>query len=73
MIYRLSYKSCGKQDVGNTTDHFRSRWNNYKRDFRKDESGSMENVKQKFLQCHFLQRDHQGFRKDVQVWLIDKT
>ena len=33
----------------------------------------MENVKQKFLQSHFLQRDHQGFLKDVEVRLIDKT
>ena len=32
LTYRLSCKSCGKQDVGNTTDHFRSRWNNYKSD-----------------------------------------
>ena len=33
----------------------------------------MENVKKKFLRSHFLQRDHQGFLKDVEVWLIDKT
>ena len=33
----------------------------------------MENVKQTFLQSHFLQRDHQGFLKDVEVRLIDKT
>ena len=30
----------------------------------------MENVKQKFLQSHILQR---GFLKDVEVQLIDKT
>ena len=73
MIYQLSCKSCGKQYIGNTNDHFRSRWNNYKSDARKAESGDMENVKQKFLQSHFLQRDHQGFLKDVEVRLIDKT
>ena len=73
LIYLLSCKSCGKQYVGNTTDHFRSRSNNYKSDVRKAESGDMENVKQKFLQSHFLQRDHQGFLKDVEVRLIDKT
>ena len=73
LVYRLSCKSCGKQDVGNTTDHFRSRWNNYKSDVRKTESDNMENVKQKFLQSHFLQCDHQGFLKDVDVRLIDKT
>ena len=33
----------------------------------------MEDVKQKFLQSHFLQRDHQSFLKDVEVRLIDKT
>ena len=33
----------------------------------------MENVKQKFLQGHFLQHDHQGFLKDVEVRVIDKT
>ena len=73
LIYLLSCKSCGKQYVGNTTGHFRSRWSNYKSDVRKAESGDMENVKQKFLQSHFLQRDHQGFLKDVEVRLIDKT
>ena len=70
-IYLLSCKSCGKQYVVNTTHRSRSRWNNYKSDVRKAESGGMENVKQKILQSHFLQRDHQGFLKD-EVRLIDK-
>ena len=69
----MSGRSCGKRDLGNTTDHFRIRWNNYKSDIRKAEGGNMENVKQKFLQSHFSQRDHQGFLKDVEVRLIDKT
>ena len=73
LIYLLSCKSCGKQYVGNTTDHFRSRWDNYQSNVRKAESGDMENVKQKFFQIHFLQKDHQGFRKGVEVWLIDRT
>ena len=30
-----------------------------------------ENVKQYFLQNHFLQRDHEGFLKDVEIRLID--
>ena len=59
--------------VGNTIDHFRSRWTNCKSDARKAGSGNMKNVKQKFLQSHFLQRDHQGFLKDLEVRLIDKT
>ena len=33
----------------------------------------MENVKQKFLQSHFLQADHKGFLKEMEVKLIDKT
>ena len=33
----------------------------------------MENVKQKFLQCQFLQPDRKGFLKDVEIRLIDKT
>ena len=64
----MSCKLCGKQYVGNTTDHFRN-----KSDVRKAESGNIENVKQEFCQSHFLRRDHQGFLKDVYIWLIDKT
>ena len=33
----------------------------------------MENVKQKFIQSHFLQPDRKGVHKDVEVRLIDKT
>ena len=73
MFYLLSCKSCGKQYVGNTTDHFRKRWNNYKSGVRKAENSEMENMKQKFSQSHFLQRHHQGFLKDIEVRLIDKT
>ena len=75
MIYLLSSKSCGKQYVGNTTDHFRSRWDNYKSDAGNAESGNMENVKQKVFEKSFLQRHlhHQDFLKDVEVRLIDKT
>ena len=40
---------------------------------RKAENGDMENVKQKFLQGHFLKDDHKGFLEDVEVRLIDKT
>ena len=69
----MSCKSCGKQYVDNNTDLFKSRWDNYKSDVRKTESGDIENVKQKFLESHFLQSDHQGFLKDVKFRLIDKT
>ena len=33
----------------------------------------MENLKQKFLQSHFLQSEHQGCLEDVEFRLIDKT
>ena len=33
----------------------------------------MNNVKQKFLQSHFLQLYHQGLLKDEKSRLIDKT
>ena len=61
----------GKQFVGNTTSHFRIRCKNYKSDDRKAESSNMKNVKQKFLQSHFSQSDHQGFLKDIEAWLIN--
>ena len=40
---------------------------------RKPEKGDMENVKQKFLQSHFLQEEHKGFLENFEVRLIDKT
>ena len=73
LIYLFSCRTCGKQYTGKTTDRFRYRWNNYKMEARKAENGDMENVKQKFLQSHFLQDDHKGFLEDVEVRLIDKT
>ena len=54
LIYLFNCTTCGKQYTGKTTDHLRSRWNNYKSEARKAESGNMENVNQKFLQSHFL-------------------
>ena len=71
-IYLFNCKTCGKQYTGKTTDHFRSRWYNYKSEARKAKSGNMEKVKQKFLQSHFLQPDHKSFLKDVEDRLIDK-
>ena len=40
---------------------------------RKADNGNMENVKQTFLQSHFLQGDEKGFLEDVEVKLIDKV
>ena len=67
----MSCNLCGNQYIGNTTDHFRNRWNNYKSDVKKAESGNMENVQQKFLRKDFLESDHQSFLKNAEVRLID--
>ena len=56
-----------------TTIILKVRVMSYKSDVRKAESGDMENVKEKFLQTHFLQHDHQGCLKDAELRLIDKT
>ena len=69
-IYLFNFK---KQSTGKTNDHFRRSRSNYKSEARKTKSGNTENIKQKFLQCHFVQSNHQSFLKDVEVRLIDKT
>ena len=71
-VEHLSVKTRGKQCIGNATDHFRSRWNNHKSDAKNLENGNMENVKQKYLENLFLQRDHQSFSEEEKVRLTDK-
>ena len=73
LFYLLSCKTYVKQYIGNTADHFRSRWSNLKNDIRKAEDCNTENVNYKFLESHYLQSDHQGFLNDVEVRLIDMT
>ena len=62
-IYLLSYQTCGKQYVGNTTNHFNSTWNNHKSNVRKDECGKMENVKQNFSKVFFNKVITEAFLK----------
>ena len=64
---RFSCRTCSKLYTGKTTDRFRYRWDNHKMEARKAENGDMENLKQKFLQYHFLQDDRKGFLEDVEV------
>ena len=52
LIYLFSYKVCGKQYVGSTTDKFRYWWDNYKNCQRKAERG--EDHIEKYLHDHFL-------------------
>ena len=53
LIYLFNYKTCRKQYTGKTNDHFRSRWNNYKSEARKAESGNMENVSKSSYRVFF--------------------
>ena len=71
LVYLLTCKKCLKQNVGQTVDNFRSRWNNYKDNARKHERG--QHCMQKHLYEHFDLPGHTGFLKDVTVTLIDKT
>ena len=67
----MSCKTCGQPP--DTNHHFRGRWNNHKSNVRKVESGTIENVKQTFLQSLLLQNDDQGFLEDEEVMLTRKT
>ena len=73
LIYLFSCRACGERYTGKTTERFRYRWNNYKKEARKAENGDMENFKQNFSHGHVLQDDHKGFLEDVEIRLIDKT
>ena len=60
-----------KQYTGQTTDTFRSRWNNYKsksRKFDRNEKSMQEN-----LYSHFESQGQNGFLEDASITLIDKT
>ena len=71
LIYLLSCKCCGKQYVGETTDSFRYRWNNYKDNDRKH--SRKESCLQEYLFKHFNRMRHNGFLNNVSITLIDKT
>ena len=71
VIYLLTCKCCGKQYVGETTDEFRLRWNNYKSNDRKNARN--EACTQEHLFEHFKSEGHSGFLGNVSITLIDKT
>ena len=71
LVYLLTCNKCHKQYVGQTTDAFRLRWNNYKSNSRKFDRG--ENCMQEHLYRHFQSDQHEGFLQDILVTLIDKT
>ena len=71
MIYLLSCKCCGKQYVGDKTDSFRHKWNNYKNNDRKH--FCKESCLQESFFKHFNSMGHNGFINSVSILLIDKT
>ena len=70
VVYLLSCKICGIQYVGQTTNKFRLRWNNYRDNARKAASGSGH--MQGHLFAHFNDEYHNGFLSDCMITLIDK-
>ena len=71
LIYLLTYKCCGKQYVGETTDKFQLRWNKYKSN--DSENAWNEACMQKHLFEHFKSKCHGGFLVNVSITLIDKV
>ena len=59
-----------ENNVGETTDSFRYRWNNYKDNDRKH--SRKESCMQEHLFKHFNSMGHNGFLNNVSITLIDK-
>ena len=71
LVYLLTCKVCNIQYVGQTTDQFRKRWNNYKQCARK--AADNKPHMQAHFHSHFLSEGHSGFEVDCDIRLIDKT
>ena len=71
LIYLFTCECCGKQYVGETTEEFRFRWNNYRCNGRKYTKN--EDCFQEHLFRHFHSGEHTGFLGNVKITLIDKT
>ena len=71
LIYLLTCKCSGKQYVGETSDEFRFKWNNYKSNDKKNARN--EACKQEHLFEHLKSEGHSGFLGNVSKTLIDKT
>ena len=71
MVYLLTCRVCKKQYVGETTDKFRFRWNNYKA--CQKTALSNRSHTQSYLHSHFLQENHDGLITDCDIVIIDKT
>ena len=62
---------CKKQYVGQTTDKFRLRWNNYKSCQKKAKSNRAHT--QILFHSHFLGEKHNGLVSNCDIVIIDKT
>ena len=71
LVYLLSCKTCGIRYVGQTSNKFRYRWNNYKDNNRKAEMGLSH--MQPLIYQHFKGENHNGFLEDCNITFIDKT
>ena len=71
LIYLLKCKVNEKQYLGETTDTFRLRWNNYKGNGSKFQRN--QSCIQQHLCEHFYGKGHNGFLGHVSVSLIGKT
>ena len=67
IIYLLTCKEYQKKYIGETTDSFRYRWNNYKSNSRKLDR--KDSCMQEHLYRHFSSSGHRGFLNDVSVTL----
>ena len=71
LIYFMTCKQCNKQYMGETTDLFHNRWNNYKDNARKLDR--KESCMQEHLYKHFQMEGHKGFLNEASVTFTDKT
>ena len=70
LVYLFARKTYSKQYTGETADHFKLRWNNYKSNDRKFRRG--EPCMQEHLYKHFYSDGRNGFLEDVTITLINK-
>ena len=71
LTYLPTYKRCGKQYVGETTDEFCLKWSNSKNNGRKNARN--EACKQGHLFEHFKNEGYCGFLGNASIKLINKT
>ena len=71
LINLLTCECWGKQYVGETTDEFQLRWNNYQSNDRKNARN--EACTPEHLFVHFKSEGHSGFLGNVSITLMDKT